>query len=101
MKHTSEKYIERRLVDQINSLGGMCIKLLSDYMVGLPDRMCLLPGGRIYFVELKSTGKKPRRIQSYIHAVIRGLGFPVLVIDSEEGVEDLISHLKGGTHGQE
>lgn len=89
----SEKDIERLLVRKIKDNGGMCIKLISDYINGLPDRMCLLPGGRIVFVELKSTGQKPRKIQFYMHGVLRGLGFRVEVIDTLAGVENFIETL--------
>lgn len=89
----SEKAIERLLTRKIKDNGGMCIKLISDYINGLPDRMCLLPGGRIVFVELKSTGQKPRKIQLYMHGVLRGLGFRVEVIDTLVGVENFIETL--------
>lgn len=89
----SEKDIERLLARKIKDNGGMCIKLISDYINGLPDRMCLLPGGRIVFVELKSTGQKPRKIQLYMHGVLRGLGFRVEVIDTLAGVENFIKTL--------
>lgn len=89
----SEKDIERLLVKKIKANGGMCIKLISDYINGLPDRMCLLPGGRIVFVELKSTGQKPRKIQLYMHSVLRKLGFRVEVIDTLAGVENFMTTL--------
>ena len=82
--HTSEKYIERSLVKYVETLGGLCIKLLTNHFLGLPDRMVLLPGGKIYFVELKSTGQKPRKIQALVHNKLRDLGFTVLVIDHVE-----------------
>lgn len=53
----SEKDIERELVVQIGRNNGLCIKLLCDQCIGLPDRLCLLPGGKVAFVELKTTGK--------------------------------------------
>lgn len=89
----SEKDIERLLVKKVKASGGLCIKLISDYANGLPDRMCLLPGGKIVFVELKSTGQKPRKIQKYMHSVLRGLGFRVEVIDTLAGVENFMTTL--------
>lgn len=89
----SEKDIERLLIKKIRANGGMCIKLISDYINGLPDRMCLLPGGRIVFVELKSTGQKPRKIQLYMHNMLRKLGFRVEVIDTLAGVENFMTTL--------
>lgn len=90
----SEKLIERKLVESVKANSGMCIKLLCDQLIGLPDRMCLFPGSKIIFVELKTTGKKPRRIQVYIHNKLRDLGFRVEVIDSVKGVAEFIKSIK-------
>lgn len=89
----SEKAVERRLVELVKHNGGMCIKLLCDQLIGLPDRMCLFPGHKIVFVELKTTGKKPKRIQLYIHEKLRKLGFRVEVIDTIKGVEQFIDSI--------
>lgn len=91
MKCESEKVIERKLVQAIRNNGGLCIKLLCDQFTGLPDRLCLLPGCKIAFVEVKSTGKKPRPIQVYVHNKLRALGFRVEVIDTINGVEQFIN----------
>lgn len=86
----SEKVIERKLVETVKANGGMCIKLLCDQLTGLPDRLCLFPNHKIVFVETKTTGRKPRRIQVYIHKKLRALGFRVEIIDSIEGVKKLL-----------
>lgn len=79
----SEKQLERLLKSIVeNTMSGFCLKLLSQHITGLPDRLCLLPGGKIFFVEVKTTGKKPRKIQSYIHEKLESLGFRVYVLDS-------------------
>lgn len=87
----SEKIIEHRLVELVKANGGMCIKLLCDQFTGLPDRMCLFPCHKIVFVELKTTGRKPKRIQTYVHNKLRALGFRVEVIDTIKGVEQFIN----------
>lgn len=89
----SEKIIERKLVEAVKAHGGMCIKLLCDQLTGLPDRMCLFPGHIIAFIEVKSTGKKPRRSQVYIHNKLRALGFRVEVIDTIEGINNFIKSI--------
>lgn len=94
MKAESEKLLERKLVEEIKKIGGLCIKLLSTYFIGLPDRLCLLPGGRLLFVELKTTNQKPRRAQLVVHERLRALGFTVLVIDSSQQIKDLIDGYK-------
>lgn len=87
MAKDSEKRIERRLAESVRAAGGMCIKMQCDFMAGLPDRLVLLPGGRVAFVELKTTGERPRRLQGVVHARLRGLGFRVEVIDTLAGVD--------------
>ena len=90
----SEKIIERRLVELVKQNKGLCIKLLCNHIIGLPDRLCLFPGSRMIFVELKTTGQKPKKIQVYVHNKIKALGFEVIVIDSINGVNQLIERFK-------
>ena len=93
MKETidSEKAVERKLVELVKANGGMCIKMLCDQLIGLPDRLCLFPNHKIVFVELNTTGLKPKRIQVYMHKKLRALGFRVEVIDTIKGVEQFIN----------
>lgn len=86
----SEKLIEKKLREQIKGMGGLALKLESTFFTGLPDRMVLLPQGRIFFVETKSTGDNPSRRQRVVHKLLRGLGFSVDVIDSIEGLNEFI-----------
>ena len=50
---TSETSVENVLVQGVAALGGRAIKLNPAWNVGVPDRLVLLPGGRVIFVELK------------------------------------------------
>lgn len=93
----SEKVIERKLVEAVKANGGMCIKLLCDNLLGLPDRMVLMPHSKIAFVELKTTGQKPRRIQVFMHKKLRALGFKVEVIDTTEGINNFINSINYDT----
>ena len=90
----SEKLVERKLVEAVKANGGMCIKLLCDNLLGLPDRLVLMPHSKIAFVELKTTGQKPRRIQIFMHNKLKGLGFKVEIIDTVKGVNNFISSIK-------
>lgn len=87
----SEKVIEKQLREKIKSLGGWSIKMEANYLSGLPDRICLLPGGIIFFVELKSEGKKPSKIQLYVHRKLSNLGFNIFVIDSIVELKKMIN----------
>lgn len=95
MKETveSEKLVERKLVELTKINNGMCIKLLCNHILGLPDRLCLFPGGKLAFVELKTTGEKPKRIQIFMHKKLRALGFRVEVIDTVEGVINFVDEM--------
>lgn len=88
-----EKIVEKYLVNEIERLGGLCVKFPPLFFRGFPDRIVLLPGAVIAFVETKDTGKKPRPIQERAHAKLRKLGFRVEVIDSKEGVDNFIMTL--------
>jgi hypothetical protein len=78
----SEKKIEAKLVAEVKKHHGWAIKLLATYQKGLPDRIVLMPGGKIYFVELKSEGRVPSKMQVWVHNKLWMLGFGVWVIDS-------------------
>ena len=53
-----EKDVEQKLVKAVKLAGGLCIKFTSPGFDGAPDRLVLLPFGRIAFIELKVPGKK-------------------------------------------
>jgi hypothetical protein len=84
-----EAQIERRLVARVKQAGGQCLKWVSPGHAGVPDRIVMLPSGRILFVELKAPGEKPKPLQTYTMGQIRDLGFEVLVIDSYEAIDGL------------
>lgn len=84
-----ESQIEKKLKDRIEAIGGKCMKFISPGMSGMPDRICLFPGGRVVFVETKAPGGKPRPLQRKRHQELQKLGFKVLVIDSEEKINEI------------
>ena len=90
-----EKTIEKELVARVKAMGGIAPKFTSPGFDGMPDRLVLLPGGRMGFVELKASGKKPRALQMARHRLLRRLGFKVYVID---GIEQIDSVLEGIEH---
>ena len=70
----SEKAIERYLVEQAKQNGLLCLKYSNPNMVGYPDRLLVLPGGNVIWVELKSKGRKPTKIQQMRMAELTGMG---------------------------
>ena len=89
----SEKEIERELARGARKLEGDAYKLNSSSLAGLPDRLVLLPFGKIAFVELKAPGKKPRKLQMIIHERLRSLGFKVYVVDSREKAREVLDEI--------
>lgn len=77
-----ENYIERKLKETVESLGGICRKVVTTHESGWADRECLLPGGVCVFVELKAKGKRMRKLQELQALRLKKLGFEVLLIDS-------------------
>lgn len=86
-----EKEIEAYLVKRVKELGGRSYKWVSPGNVGVPDRIVLLPGGRIIFVELKQPGKRPTAVQRVVMAQLRGLDFRATWTDSKEGVDEILA----------
>lgn len=81
----SEKDLERTFSEKLNRTKKVwVIKLLSTFIKGLPDRMILCQGGYVGFAEIKTTGRKPTKIQLLVHSKLEALGFKVFVIDDLE-----------------
>lgn len=89
----SEKVIEKYLFDSVKALGGVCLKYSNPNMAGFPDRVVLLPDGITFWVELKSKGKKPTEIQQIRIKYMMSIGHDVFVIDSKEGVDEVINKM--------
>lgn len=91
-----EKLIEQKLVTAVRAAGGICPKLVSPGTDGMPDRMVLLPKGRIGFVEVKAPGQKPRPLQENRHRILRMLGFQVFVLDDPAQIPQIITEVQHG-----
>ena len=89
-----EKYIEQKLVAAVKSMGGMAPKFVSPGIDGMPDRIVLLPMGRIAFVECKATGKKMRPLQNKRMKQLEALGFLVYCIDDVEQIGGILSEIQ-------
>ena len=89
-----EKQIEQKLEQAVRKSGGMCLKFVSPNFDGMPDRLLLLPSGKIAFAELKAPGKKPRPLQLARHKTLMGLGFRVYVIDSAEQIGAILDEIQ-------
>ena len=88
-----EKIIEKELVRAVKDKGGIAPKFTSPGFDGMPDRLVLLPSGRMAFVELKAPGKKPRALQMARHRLLRRLGFKVYVIDEINQIDSVLEEI--------
>ena len=88
-----ERTIEQELVSRVKVMGGIAPKFTSPGFDGMPDRLILLPGGRIGFVELKAPGRKPRPLQLARHRLLRRLGFKVYVIDKIDQIDSVLEEI--------
>lgn len=89
-----EKIIEQHLVKAVENSGGIAPKLVSPGFDGMPDRLVLLPGGKIGFVEVKAPGKEPRPLQVARHGLLRRLGFKVYVLDAPEQIGGILDEIR-------
>lgn len=81
MKEASVEQAVRRITQE---LGGVCWKWVSPGRIGVPDRICIFPGGRVVFVELKrpdlKDGRSPQ--QRKVAGILQRLGCEVWLINS-------------------
>ena len=89
-----EKNIENALVREVKKEGGLCLKFPPIFFKGFPDRIVLLSGARIYFVELKAKKGVVSAIQASVHKRLRSLGFAVYVLNSTESVVNFMASVR-------
>lgn len=87
---TRESVIENYGVKGVKEMGGVAIKLMM--MRGWPDRLCLLPGGTVIFIEFKRpVGGKFEPLQERRHLWLCKLGFPVYVCNTKISVDEVLN----------
>lgn len=90
----SEKAIEQKLTLMVKKQGGICPKFVSPGFDGMPDRIVLLPGGCMAFVEVKAPGEKPRPLQMARHRLLQRLGFRVYVLDDPQQIGGILDEIQ-------
>ena len=96
-----EKDIESKLKKPIEQLGGLCLKFVTPGFTGVPDRIILLPGAWIVFVETKRPGKKERPRQKLVQDILRRLGFTVYsTVDSVAKVAVVVEDCRRLVYGE-
>jgi hypothetical protein len=82
-----ESAIERHLARRIHRIGGECLKFVSPGRVGVPDRLVVLPGGEVTWVELKAEKGALSPVQIRMHARLRQLDQTVLTLYSTKDID--------------
>lgn len=90
---TDEKRLERRLRQEVKKMKGLALKFVSPGFSGVPDRL-VLRAGRAWFVEVKSSGKKPSPVQLFVHKLFFKIGFKVWIVDSDESLENFLNEVR-------
>ena len=90
----SEKTTERMLTSAVKAIGGIAPKLISPGFSGMPDRLVLLPGGRVAFVELKARGKQMRPLQVKRKRQLEALGISVYCIDHPDQIGGVLDEIR-------
>lgn len=85
-----ERDIERKLTHEIEKLGGLSFKWVSPGQTGVPDRIVILPGGRIWFAELKTDTGRTTAVQEYQQKRLRDAGCNVVTIHGEQELNEWI-----------
>lgn len=92
-----ESQLEARLARGVQALGGAAYKFVSPGQVGVPDRLVVLPGGRVLFAELKAAGGRLSRVQRLQIDRLRCLGAETWVVRGEDGVREFLEALGGAS----
>ena len=89
-----EKVIEKALVKAAKDRGGKAYKFVSPGLDGVPDRIVVLPNGKIGFVETKRPGEKMRVLQEKRKRELQELGFLVFCVDGIEQIGGVLDEIQ-------
>lgn len=89
----AEKDIERFLVNGVKKLGGVAYKFVSPGNAGVPDRLIVMPGGKVYFVELKTDAGYATVLQKRQMDRLLRLGCDVNLVRGLDGIKNLLARI--------
>ena len=89
-----ERAVEAAVVTEADRCGGIAIKLDPSTYAGIPDRLVLLPGGRVLLIETKTPKGKVSKLQQHWHKLLGLIGFPVHVPFTVEQVKAIFGGLR-------
>jgi hypothetical protein len=88
-----EKLIEEKLKKEVAKRCGKAVKFFPAFFAGFPDRMVLVPMGRIWFVEVKKPGEQPTYLQKAVMRWLTKTGFKTRVVDSLESISEFLNEI--------
>lgn len=89
-----EKEVEKFLIREVKKIGGISFKFISPGNAGVPDRIVILPSGKVIFVELKTDKGKLTKLQEVQIKKISDLGADARVLRGIERVEEFINEIQ-------
>ena len=92
---TRERDLEKKLKAEVEREGALCLKFISPGLSGVPDRVILIPGGQLLFVEMKAPGKAERVLQLHVQTKLRALGFEVFSsCNSAQRIQEVVARVR-------
>ena len=85
--------VEHKLVKATCAKHGMALKFISPGTAGVPDRIVLMPHGRMAFVEVKAPGQKLRPLQLRRKKQLEKLGYRVFVLDDKAKIDEILKQI--------
>lgn len=85
-----EAVIENYLKNQVKKAGGLCLKFISPGYSGVPDRIIIIPGGQVVFVEVKSATGKLTELQKAFGRRLEFFKAEYALVNSKESVNEFI-----------
>ena len=93
-----ESELEEKFRALVMQAGGKAYKFISPGNDGVPDRLVVLPGGKVGFVELKRPGKASRKLQKFRQNELKQLGCYTAEVDNEQRAGEVILDIIAGAH---
>ena len=93
MRPMLEKNIEAHLVKSVRRIGGIAYKFVSPAHRGVADRVVCLPGGVVWFVELKAEGGRLSPLQQVFQSEMARLGQNYVCLWSKDHVDEWIKEV--------
>lgn len=94
MQSIREVRVEKKLREAAERVGGKAYKFVSPGVLGVPDRIVVIPGGLVCFVEVKAPGEKPRPSQRHVLRQLYRIGASVATVDNERTARRLVAWMR-------